>query len=535
MLRLFLSIAFLVLFATASWAQSFLASGGAASPAPPVGAKVGFHYPSPDFTPQLAYAPPPFGVSSGACAGVAGGFLTVTYTAGSTSYRPSNGETSPCDGHLYGSNDGYESTLDIKINFSAVRTSSISTHGGQNCQAIGASSNLTSGGASAMFAFEGCSSTLFVEGIHCEGANNVTSQDCIDFGGATNAGQVVTTGNQTNGGIYLTNLGTVTGITASNPQMLVTSSHLGDDIQVVAVNPAGCTSPCVQISRAAGSNQTAEALTFTRFYTPHVYIQNIVCDNMHGYVNGTHADCMQNQNPVGEIDVDSVTCVTDYQCLYLPPQFDWSTLRISRANLTYKNNWQTLATVAGAAKCASNNDVCITLSASSNTCGGGNTGCYDTDSVIQVSGVGGTTEANVTGASYRIIDANTLDLTGVTFINAFTSNGVVSVPNDQGTLVMSLHDSTTGSFSYEQINPTYLSDIYASNWQPLGDPLGHHVAPNLSSSDPPNPSACLTWNAAFDVNGCVWNVLQRNGQDFANRGTVNDLTTTANYFSTGYQ
>lgn len=50
-----------------------------------------------------------------------------------------------------------------------------------------------------------------------------------------------------------------------------------------------------------------------------------------------------------------------------------------------------------------------------------------TGNVVDIGGVLGTTEANRTGWVVTVIDANTLDLQGSSFANAYVSGGTVSL------------------------------------------------------------------------------------------------------------
>lgn len=52
---------------------------------------------------------------------------------------------------------------------------------------------------------------------------------------------------------------------------------------------------------------------------------------------------------------------------------------------------------------------------------------FSTGNVVDVSGVVGTTEANRTAWTVTVIDANTFDLQGSAFVNAYVSGGVVSL------------------------------------------------------------------------------------------------------------
>jgi hypothetical protein len=52
---------------------------------------------------------------------------------------------------------------------------------------------------------------------------------------------------------------------------------------------------------------------------------------------------------------------------------------------------------------------------------------FSTSNVVDITGVLGTTEANKTGWVITVIDANTLDLQGSVFSNAYVSGGSVSL------------------------------------------------------------------------------------------------------------
>jgi hypothetical protein len=52
---------------------------------------------------------------------------------------------------------------------------------------------------------------------------------------------------------------------------------------------------------------------------------------------------------------------------------------------------------------------------------------FSTGNVVDISGVVGTTEANRTGWTITVIDANTFDLQGSVFANAYISGGLVSL------------------------------------------------------------------------------------------------------------
>jgi hypothetical protein len=52
---------------------------------------------------------------------------------------------------------------------------------------------------------------------------------------------------------------------------------------------------------------------------------------------------------------------------------------------------------------------------------------FSTNNVVDISGVVGTVEANKAGWTITVIDANTFDLVGSTFVNAYVSGGVASL------------------------------------------------------------------------------------------------------------
>lgn len=52
---------------------------------------------------------------------------------------------------------------------------------------------------------------------------------------------------------------------------------------------------------------------------------------------------------------------------------------------------------------------------------------FSTGNVVDVTGVVGTVEANRTGWTITVIDANTFDLVGSTFVNAYVSGGTVYI------------------------------------------------------------------------------------------------------------
>lgn len=67
--------------------------------------------------------------------------------------------------------------------------------------------------------------------------------------------------------------------------------------------------------------------------TPDIYIQNCLIENVESF-EGRHADAYQPQGPIGALYVDRLTVTTDYQGLYLEPDWNINSVEIHRANFS---------------------------------------------------------------------------------------------------------------------------------------------------------------------------------------------------------
>lgn len=487
----------------------------------------------------LPFRVPAFGTTTMAeCPDIsAGGYATITLTA-SGGARPSNGEVSQCDGHSYGASDSYEPTLDLLIIDNVTRTKGIPVNGGHQDILIGGNIDPTSDSSNELVFITGASIGVYIEGIYATGADNpANGQDFIDYSGVLTKGKVTTTGNLTSGGAgpwYLTNLGTVTGLVdhstcnptlpaVGSPCMVVTGGSLLNNTEVVAVNPAGCTAPCVQIDRPPNNTTSGTTLNFSFYYLTNYILQNNKAVSLHGFFNGTHSDCGQNVGPVGTITVANLSCTTNYQGQFDPPKYQWTSLTFQNIGITWQAYYGALTTVTGAVACG-NGDVCLQMASNAN---------YKIDEVAQITGVVGTTEANGI-FTLTPVSTNELDEQGNAFVNAYGSGGNISTPNDQSTIAVAVY-MTAGDAEapYAPIgNPVTFGNTFACwNRSPLYS----------TGSVQPLGSDAVAPSVAFDTNGATWNsplnitggVQSGCPADFTMNVTA--TTTSANYQTPGYQ
>jgi hypothetical protein len=74
---------------------------------------------------------------------------------------------------------------------------------------------------------------------------------------------------------------------------------------------------------------------------PDIYVQNTRILNMHGSLATVHADCFQPQGSVGRVYMDNVTCTTNYQGLFIPPQHPIGSADLRNINLSYTDQTAT--------------------------------------------------------------------------------------------------------------------------------------------------------------------------------------------------
>ena len=73
-------------------------------------------------------------------------------------------------------------------------------------------------------------------------------------------------------------------------------------------------------------------------FTPDVYIQNVRVVNINGFTAGEHADIFQAQGDIGKLHIDHLTGTSNYQGLFLRPQFMVTSATIKNVNLSYFPN-----------------------------------------------------------------------------------------------------------------------------------------------------------------------------------------------------
>lgn len=191
-------------------------------------------------------------------------------------------------------------------------------------------------------------------------------------------------------------------------------------------------------------------------------------------------------------------------------------------------------TVTGAAKCAANNNVCLTVSSKYGDIGGGAaTGGLVTGDVAVTSSVGGATGANGT-ATITVVDGTHIDLQGTTFGGSYTSGGISNIKgkdsevllngteNDMhfvGVMWAATSDGAIDPFAYvaEDTAGDSISDIFfiggmahsGANYQTGG----YSVAfANWLGGTPPDLNIDVAGTAQFrNTNFAVTGTISQNG------------------------
>lgn len=73
-------------------------------------------------------------------------------------------------------------------------------------------------------------------------------------------------------------------------------------------------------------------------FTPDVYIQNARVMNINGFAAGEHADIFQAQGDIGKLHIDHLTGSSNYQGLFLRPEFLITSATIKNVNLRFLPN-----------------------------------------------------------------------------------------------------------------------------------------------------------------------------------------------------
>jgi hypothetical protein len=68
---------------------------------------------------------------------------------------------------------------------------------------------------------------------------------------------------------------------------------------------------------------------------PDVYIENCRITGLDGTFHTNHADVIQTQGSIGRLFIDKLTGQSNYQGIFIPPQFPIKSAHISRVNLSY--------------------------------------------------------------------------------------------------------------------------------------------------------------------------------------------------------
>lgn len=92
----------------------------------------------------------------------------------------------------------------------------------------------------------------------------------------------------------------------------------------------------IDLSSTTNGRDAINAYGATGF-TPDVTIQNCYITGVKGTNAGSHGDIFQPQGPVGRVRIDKLTGDSNYQGLFLRPEFLISSAEISRTNLTFNN------------------------------------------------------------------------------------------------------------------------------------------------------------------------------------------------------
>jgi hypothetical protein len=73
---------------------------------------------------------------------------------------------------------------------------------------------------------------------------------------------------------------------------------------------------------------------------PDVYVENVRITGLNGSAAGNHSDLLQAQGSLGRIFIDKLTGQSNYQGIFIPPQFPITSATISRVNLAYARGGQ---------------------------------------------------------------------------------------------------------------------------------------------------------------------------------------------------
>jgi hypothetical protein len=89
-----------------------------------------------------------------------------------------------------------------------------------------------------------------------------------------------------------------------------------------------------------GKNLSGDGINVSgkKGFTPDVYIQNTRVVNINGFSAGEHADMFQAQGDIGKLHIDRLTGTSNYQGLFLRPEFRIASATIKHANLCFLPN-----------------------------------------------------------------------------------------------------------------------------------------------------------------------------------------------------
>ena len=89
-----------------------------------------------------------------------------------------------------------------------------------------------------------------------------------------------------------------------------------------------------------GKNLSGDGINVSgkKGFTPDVYIQNARVMNINGFTAGEHADIFQAQGDIGRLHVDHLTGSSNYQGLFLRPEFLITSAAIKNVNLSFLPN-----------------------------------------------------------------------------------------------------------------------------------------------------------------------------------------------------
>lgn len=94
---------------------------------------------------------------------------------------------------------------------------------------------------------------------------------------------------------------------------------------------------CEFVLDAATTDQDALSVSGKTGYQPDFYMQKCLITGVQGTNAGTHGDILQLQGPVGTVYIDLLTGNSNYQGLFLRPEYLVNGAFISRINLTFNN------------------------------------------------------------------------------------------------------------------------------------------------------------------------------------------------------